>query len=138
MKRFHVHVSVEDLEANIRFYSQVFGVPPTVVKDDYAKWMLEDPIVNFALSRRGARPGVDHLGIQVESDAELAQIRDRMERAGIAARAEIGAQCCYAHADKHWLVDPQGLAWEAFHTLEAIPVFGVDRERDEAVDCCGG
>jgi catechol 2,3-dioxygenase-like lactoylglutathione lyase family enzyme len=137
VKRFHVHVSVGDLEANIRFYSQVFGVPPTVVKDDYAKWMLEDPAVNFAVSRRGAPAGLDHLGIQVESDEELAEVHARMERAGIAARTETGAQCCYARADKHWLVDPQGLAWEAFHTLEAIPVFGADRRRDEPVSCCG-
>jgi catechol 2,3-dioxygenase-like lactoylglutathione lyase family enzyme len=111
MKRFHVHVSVEDLDTNIRFYSTVFGAPPTVRKADYAKWMMEDPRVNFAISRRGAKAGVDHLGLQVESDEALDQT---------------GAACCYAKSDKYWITDPQGIAWETFHTLDSVPVFGDD------------
>jgi catechol 2,3-dioxygenase-like lactoylglutathione lyase family enzyme len=126
MKRFHVHVSVDDLDANVRFYSTVFGSPPTVRKDDYAKWMMEDPRVNFAVSRRGARPGLDHLGLQVESDAELAELRGQVERAEIAALDQSGAACCYAKSDKYWITDPQGIAWETFHTLDSIPVFGED------------
>jgi len=126
MKRFHVHVSVDDLDANIRFYSTVFGAPPTVVKDDYAKWMIDDPRVNFAISRRGAKAGLDHLGLQVESDQELAVLRQQAEQAELAALDQSGAACCYARSDKYWVTDPQGIAWETFHTLDAIPVFGED------------
>jgi catechol 2,3-dioxygenase-like lactoylglutathione lyase family enzyme len=139
MKRFHVHVSVDDLDANIRFYSTVFGLPPAVQKDDYAKWMLDDPRVNFAISRRGARPGLDHLGVQVDSDEELAVLRAQAERAEIAALDQTGAACCYARSDKYWITDPQGIAWETFHTLDEIPVFGAD-SRSEPADtgeaCC--
>jgi catechol 2,3-dioxygenase-like lactoylglutathione lyase family enzyme len=126
MKRFHVHVSVEDLDANIRFYSEVFCSEPTVRKDDYAKWMLEDPRVNFAISKRGAAPGLDHLGIQVDTAEELTAARARVARAAIAAQDQPAADCCYAHSDKYWITDPQGVAWETFHTLDAIPVFGED------------
>ncbi len=139
MKRFHVHVSVDDLDANIRFYSTVFGAPPTVRKDDYAKWMMEDPRVNFAISRRGAKPGLDHLGLQVESDAELAELRGQVERAEIAALDQAGAACCYAKSDKYWIADPQGIAWETFHTLDSIPVFGEDNRTAQpaaAEACC--
>ena len=139
MKRFHVHVSVDDLDANIRFYSTVFGLPPAVQKEDYAKWMLDDPRVNFAISRRGARPGLDHLGVQVDSDEELAVLRAQAERAEIAALDQTGAACCYARSDKYWITDPQGIAWETFHTLDEIPVFGAD-SRSEPADtgkaCC--
>jgi catechol 2,3-dioxygenase-like lactoylglutathione lyase family enzyme len=141
MKRFHVHVSVDDLDANIRFYSTVFGAPPTVVKDDYAKWMVEDPRVNFAISKRGAKAGLDHLGLQVESDEELAGLRGQVERAQIAALDQTGAACCYAKSDKYWTTDPQGIAWETFHTLDAIPVFGEDNRTGQPVQadasCCG-
>ena len=136
MKRFHVHVSVEDLDANIRFYSTVFGAPPTVRKDDYAKWMMEDPRVNFAISRRGAKPGLDHLGVQVESEDELAELRGQVERAQIAALDQSGAACCYAKSDKYWITDPQGIAWETFHTLGDIPVFGQDSSKESAGACC--
>ena len=131
MKRFHVHVSVDDLDANIRFYSTVFGAPPTVVKDDYAKWMIDDPRVNFAISRRGAGAGLDHLGLQVESDEELAALRGQVKSAQIAALDQTGAACCYAKSDKYWITDPQGIAWETFHTLDAIPVFGEDNRTGE-------
>jgi len=126
MKRFHVHVAVDDLDANIRFYSTVFGCGPAVRKDDYAKWMLDDPRVNFAISRRGAAPGLDHLGIQVDTAEELTAARAQVERAAIAAQDQTGADCCYARSDKYWVTDPQGIAWETFHTLDAIPVFGGD------------
>lgn len=124
MKRFHVHVAVDDLQKNIRFYSAMFGATPTVEKPDYAKWMLDDPRINFAISQRGAAAGVNHLGFQVESEGELKGLRDRVGSADIEARDEAGANCCYAKSDKYWVQDPQGIAWETFHTLGEIPVFG--------------
>jgi catechol 2,3-dioxygenase-like lactoylglutathione lyase family enzyme len=138
MKRFHVHVAVADLESNIRFYSTVFGLPPTVLKDDYAKWMLEDPRVNFAISTRGAAPGLDHLGLQVDSDAELAALRAQVGQAGIAALDQPGAACCYAQSDKYWTTDPQGIAWETFHSLASIPTYGDVRKADGGAgeSCC--
>lgn len=135
MKRFHVHVSVDDLEANVKFYSTVFGMPPTVLKTDYAKWMVDDPRVNFAISRRGVRHGVDHLGLQVESAPELAGLRTQVASAKIAALDQPQAQCCYALADKYWITDPQGVAWETFHTLDTIPVYG-EVERVDKTACC--
>jgi catechol 2,3-dioxygenase-like lactoylglutathione lyase family enzyme len=126
MKRFHVHVAVDDLDANIRFYSTVFGTSPTVLKDDYAKWMLEDPRINFAISRRGTKPGLDHLGVQVESDEELVKLRGQIGQAEIAALDQRNAACCYARSDKYWMTDPQGIAWETFHTLDSVPVYGED------------
>jgi catechol 2,3-dioxygenase-like lactoylglutathione lyase family enzyme len=140
MKRFHVHVAVDDLAANIRFYSTVFGTQPSVVKDDYAKWMLEDPRVNFAISSRGAKPGLDHLGLQVDSDEELAGLRAQVGKAEIAAFDQSQAACCYAKSDKYWINDPQGIAWETFHTLDQIPLFGADAKiegrGDESSACC--
>jgi catechol 2,3-dioxygenase-like lactoylglutathione lyase family enzyme len=140
MKRFHVHVSVDDLDANIRFYSTVFGTPPSVLKSDYAKWMLDDPRVNFALSKRGARAGLDHLGVQVDSDEELARLREQVGQAEIAALDQTGAACCYAKSNKYWVTDPQGIAWETFHTLDSVPVFGEDNRSvpaaHEATACC--
>ncbi|MEO8629338.1 MAG: ArsI/CadI family heavy metal resistance metalloenzyme [Betaproteobacteria bacterium] len=131
MKRFHVHVAVDDLDANIRFYSTVFGLPPTVVKSDYIKWMLEDPRVNFAISKRGLKLGIDHLGVQVDTDEELALMREHVGSAEIAARDQLGAACCYARSDKYWITDPQGIAWETFRTLDSVPVYG-DVERPSA------
>jgi catechol 2,3-dioxygenase-like lactoylglutathione lyase family enzyme len=124
MKRFHVHVAVDDLAANIRFYSTVFGMPPTVEKDDYAKWMLDDPRVNFAISQRGLKAGLDHLGLQVETEDELTQLRGQVDRAEIAALEQQNASCCYARSDKYWITDPQGIAWETFRTLDSVPVYG--------------
>jgi len=138
MKRFHVHLGVPDLPASIRFYSGLFGMAPTVQKDDYAKWMLDDPRVNFAISQRGRAVGLNHLGLQAESAEELAGIRARFETADASAIvAEPGALCCYAKSDKHWVTDPQGIAWEAFHTLDSIPLFGshVD-DQPAAGGCC--
>jgi lactoylglutathione lyase len=136
MKRFHVHVSVQDLAASIRFYSSVFGTQPSVEKPDYAKWMLEDPRVNFAISQRGAAPGVNHLGIQVDSAEELTSLREQVAAADLQARDEIGANCCYARSDKYWVQDPQGIAWETFHTLGSIPVFGEHASVEDQSTCC--
>jgi catechol 2,3-dioxygenase-like lactoylglutathione lyase family enzyme len=124
VKRFHVHLSVPDLAASIRFYSGMFGMPPTVEKSDYAKWMLDEPRVNFAISHRGAREGLNHLGLQADSADELADIRGRFEAAERGAVTdELDAHCCYAISDKHWVRDPQGIAWEAFHSLGTIPLY---------------
>jgi lactoylglutathione lyase len=123
MKRFHVHLHVDDLTASIAFYSRLFGTAPTRSEADYAKWMLDDPRLNFAISTRGAQPGIDHLGIQAETDEELAQLRASGERAGAPLLDEGQTTCCYARSEKHWITDPQGIAWEHFKTLENIPVF---------------
>jgi len=137
MKRFHVHVSVQDLPESLRFYSDLFGAPPSVVKDDYAKWMLEDPRINFAISRRGRAAGVNHLGFQVDSDEELKDLREQVSKAGIAALDQAGASCCYAKSDKYWIEDPQGVAWETFHTLGGVPIFGEEtRHGGEKSACC--
>jgi len=124
MKRLHLHLSVDDLKANIHFYSALFKSEPQVVQRDYAKWMLDDPKVNFAISARGAPPGLDHLGIQVESDAELTEMEVRLNEASLPVLEQKGTACCYAESDKYWTQDPQGIAWETFHTLGSIPVFG--------------
>jgi catechol 2,3-dioxygenase-like lactoylglutathione lyase family enzyme len=123
MSRLHVHISVDDLEQNIRFYSALFGSQPSVSKDDYAKWDLVDPAVNFAISRRGARTGLDHVGIQADNAGELATLQSRLQAAGISGVEQSGTACCYARSDKYWTRDPQGIAWEAFHTLDSIPTF---------------
>jgi catechol 2,3-dioxygenase-like lactoylglutathione lyase family enzyme len=135
MKRFHVHLAVDDLDTSIRFYSNIFGTPPTVLKADYAKWMLEDPRVNFAISKQGLTPGVDHLGVQVESEAELALLREQVATAEITVLDQPNAECCYARSDKYWITDPQGIAWETFHTLDSIPVYG-ETERIKKTACC--
>ena len=124
MKRFHVHITVDDLAANIRFYSTAFGISPTVEKPDYAKWMVDDPRINFAISTHGAKQGINHLGMQVETEGELAALRAQVEKAEVAALDQPNAACCYARSDKYWTTDPQGIAWETFRTLESIPVFG--------------
>ncbi len=134
MKRFHVHVAVHDLEQSIRFYSALFGAEPSVKKDDYAKWMLEDPRINFAISNRSDKAGVNHLGLQAENGAELEDIGSRLAQADVATTAQKGASCCYAKSDKYWTVDPQGIAWESFHTLDSVPTYGSDT-RTKAT-CC--
>jgi catechol 2,3-dioxygenase-like lactoylglutathione lyase family enzyme len=126
MKRFHVHVAVDDLDKSVRFYKSLFGVEATVSKDDYAKRMLDDPRVNFAISRRGDTPGVNHLGIQVESDEELQGMREQLAKADQPVLEQPDAACCYSESSKHWVQDPQGIAWETFVTLSSIPVFGRD------------
>ena len=123
MSRLHIHIAVADLAQNIRFYSTLFGESPTVSKPDYAKWELTDPAVNFAISSRGGTPGLDHVGIQTDDDDGLAVIRDRLQQAGITGSRQAETACCYARSDKYWIRDPQGIAWEAFRTLESIPTF---------------
>lgn len=137
MKRFHVHVSVPKLDQSIRFYSTLFGAAPAVVKDDYAKWMLEDPRVNFAISQRGGAPGVNHLGLQTDSDEELEVLHDQLEQADVAAQAEQNVGCCYARSNKYWVTDPTGIAWETFHTLGSVPTFdGTEPKQVGSSACC--
>jgi hypothetical protein len=126
MKRFHVHVSVGSLDESVRFYSTLFSSPPTVRHSDYAKWMLEDPKVNFAISTRGEPIGVNHLGLQVESDEELRAMHGQLNAADAGLVQENEQPCCYAKSDKYWVTDPTGIAWETFHTLGSIPVYGKD------------
>jgi lactoylglutathione lyase len=143
MKRFHVHAHVEDLQASIAFYSKLFAAAPTRVESDYAKWMLDDPRINFAISMRGGKPGVDHLGFQTDTADELVELKSRAESADLTLRDEGRTTCCYARSEKHWVTDPQGIAWEHFHTLENIPVFSESKASeatalaDEAA-CCAG
>lgn len=133
MKRFHVHVAVTDIESSVRFYSALFGADPTVKKFDYAKWMVDDPRINFAISKRGNdRVGINHLGLQVESDGELEVLRGQAEKADVAAFSEQGSNCCYAKSNKYWYTDPQGVAWETYHTLGQIEFFGGDQAREPA------
>ena len=117
MNRFHVHLNVSDLTSSVRFYSKLFAAEPTVLKSDYAKWMLDNPRVNFAISNTGRAPGVDHLGIQVDSEGELAELGHRLDAAGGEVMPEEATICCYAQSDKLWTEDPQGTRWETFHTL---------------------
>ena len=138
MKRFHVHVAVSDLAQSVRFYETLFGASPTVVKDDYAKWMLDDPRVNFAISSRSenAAPGVDHLGIQVDDERELAAIDARLKDAEQAVHNQSDAQCCYARSDKAWSTDPSGLAWESFRTHGEITTYGTDLDQRKTASAC--
>lgn len=135
MKRFHVHVSVHDLDRSIRFYSTLFGAEPTKVEADYAKWMLDDPRINFAISTRDQRKGVNHLGIQVESGEALSALEHQLRQADASMLTEANATCCYAKSDKYWVTDPQGVAWESFHTLGGAPIFGKSAATKATV-CC--
>ena len=139
MKRMHVHVAVTDLPQSVRFYSALFAAQPSVLKDDYAKWMLDDPRVNFAISNRGAKAGLDHLGIQAENGAELEEIGSRLAQADVSVLPQKAASCCYAKSDKYWTLDPQGVAWESFHTLDSVPVYGSDtrvQTGERKAACC--
>ncbi len=135
MKRFHVHLHVEDLDRSIAFYNRLFDASPARTEADYAKWMLDDPPVNFAISTRGQGTGIDHLGIQTDNANELQALRTRAQQADRALLDEGATTCCYARSEKHWVTDPQGIAWEHFHTLGNIPVF---REAAPATEsaCC--
>jgi catechol 2,3-dioxygenase-like lactoylglutathione lyase family enzyme len=126
MKRFHVHVSVSDIAQSVGFYSTLFGSAPTVQKDDYAKWMLDDPRINFAISNHGHTPGLDHLGLQVDSADELHTMTDTLQQAGVAVTGMGAATCCYAQSEKGWVHDPQGIAWESFVTTGASTTYGTD------------
>jgi hypothetical protein len=132
MKRFHIHVSVSNLLESIRFYSTLFGSEPARVETDYAKWMLDDPFINFAISQRQAKGGVDHLGFQVAEAVELQTATGRLQAADATMVQQTNAACCYARSDKYWVTDPSGIAWETFHTLDSIPIFGVDTQSGKA------
>lgn len=136
MKRFHVHVRVADLAASIAFYNRLFGAQPSREEPDYAKWMLEDPRINFAISTRGEKVGVDHLGFQTDDTAELAELRQRAEAADMAVLDQGETSCCYARSEKHWVTDPQGIAWEQFHSLGTIPVYGGGTRSETGGACC--
>lgn len=127
MKRLHVNLAVTDLDASIAFYNVLFASEPSVVKSDYAKWMLDDPRVNFAITTRGERKGVDHLGIQVEDDAELGEVYERLQQADAPRIDEGATTCCYAESEKSWVFDPEGIAWETFLTRGESPVYGNDQ-----------
>jgi catechol 2,3-dioxygenase-like lactoylglutathione lyase family enzyme len=142
MKRLHVHMSVGDLDQSIGFYSTLFAAAPAVVKSDYAKWMLEDPRVNFAISTHsGGAPGIDHLGIQVEDGEELQEIYGRLKKAEGPVLEEGKTTCCYAESEKSWTLDPQGVSWETFLTTGESTVYGTSTPRVEklkpAAACCG-
>lgn len=143
MKRLHLHVSVPDLAGSIPFYETLFGAPPTVVKDDYAKWMLDDPRVNFAISTQpGRAEGLDHVGIQVDSAAELTELAGRLKAAGAQTFDEQATTCCYAQSDKSWVADPAGVRWETFYTFGEATTYGADGAQAalEAAGksaCCG-
>lgn len=136
MSRLHIHIAVDDLDRNIHFYSALFGADPGVVKDDYAKWDLTDPAVNFAISARTENAGLDHVGIQADNADELEKLQARLGAAGITGREQTGAACCYARSDKYWSLDPQGIAWEAFHTLDSVPTFNETESETPAQGCC--
>lgn len=131
MKRLHVGAQVKDLDASIAFYSALFGSEPTVTRKDYAKWMLDDPRVNFSITARGKKGGVDHLGIQVESEDELAESRDRLEKANLSLLDAGEITCCYARSTKHWVIDPDGVPWETFQTHGLAGDYGRDFLTDE-------
>ena len=124
MKRLHVHVSVEDIAQSVQFYSTLFAAEPAVIRPDYAKWMLDDPRVNFAISTRGAQNGLDHLGIQVETADELQEVYGRLRQAGRPVLEEGATICCYARSEKSWISDPQGVSWETFLTSGESTVYG--------------
>lgn len=148
MKRLHMHIAVDDLKRSIGFYSTLFGARPSVIKDDYAKWMLEDPKINLAISTHGAA-GLDHVGIQVESDSELREIATRLKAAGEETRDQEAALCCYAQSNKNWVSDPSGVRWETFYSFgdataygeDAPPLTQVSASQDAACGpknaCCG-
>lgn len=126
MKRLHVGAQVKDLDASIGFYTSLFGAAPTVIRDDYAKWMLDDPRVNFSITARGKQGGIDHLGIQVDSEDELAESKDRLEKADLTLLDSGETTCCYARSNKHWVVDPDGVPWETFKTHGLTDDYGQD------------
>jgi catechol-2,3-dioxygenase len=138
MKRLHVHVSVDDVAASIRFYNTLFAAEPTVTKTDYAKWMLDDPRVNFAISKRGGEAGIRHLGIQVEDRAELADVYSRLKRAEAPVVEEGATTCCYARSEKSWIEDPQGVQWETFLTTGDSTVYGSDPIMEQRISACCG
>ncbi|GGA50255.1 ArsI/CadI family heavy metal resistance metalloenzyme [Sphingomonas psychrolutea] len=139
MKRLHVHVAVDDLDRSVAFYANLFAAAPTVLKPDYAKWMLDDPTVNFAISARGGKAGVEHLGIQVEDASELAEVYARLDKADAPVVEEGATTCCYAKSEKSWITDPQGVVWETFLTQGEATTYGTSATIDAltAKTACG-
>ncbi|GJL52958.1 MAG: glyoxalase [Nitrospirales bacterium] len=135
MKRLHIHLGTDNLAESIRFYTALFGTEPVKTKPDYAKWLLDDPHVNFAVSTRASKRGVDHLGIQVDDASELADMRDRLNQAALSVFDEGETVCCYARSEKSWVQDPAGLPWEAYRTMEAAEVFSGHPTQDKDA-CC--
>lgn len=136
MKRFHIHVGVDDIEKSVAFYTTLFGVAPVKQKEDYAKWMLEDPRINFAISTRALEKGVDHLGIQVDEDSELSELTDRLKKADLGVFGEGETTCCYAESKKAWVQDPSGLAWEAYRTMADAEVYSEKAKVKLGEACC--
>lgn len=137
MKRFHIHVGVKDLNTSVQFYSTLFGAKPVKLKEDYAKWMLEDPRLNFAISTRSNEQGVDHLGIQVENSEELTEITERLKKANLGVYDEGETTCCYAESNKAWVQDPSGVAWEAYQNMADADVFSeTKKEAESEGECC--
>ncbi len=134
MKRMHIHVGVENLDESIRFYSALFGAPPMKTKPDYAKWLIDDPRINFAISVRAGRRGIDHLGLQVEEDQELEELRGRFREAELSVYDEGETVCCYARSDKSWVEDPSGVAWETYRTMEDADFYHGSLQEEEV--CC--
>jgi catechol 2,3-dioxygenase-like lactoylglutathione lyase family enzyme len=139
MKRLHLHVSVDDLPASVRFYETLFNAAPTILHGDYAKWMLEDPRVNFAISARARAAGIDHVGIQTDSAEELGALATRLRAAGTETFDQEATTCCYAKSDKSWVRDPSGIRWETFYTFGDATSYGEDERLPEpgAAACCG-
>lgn len=134
MKRLHIHIGVKNMEESIRFYNALFGETPSKQKEDYAKWMLDDPHVNFAISTRVGTSGLDHLGIQVDAPSELEALRGKMSAANISTHSDGETTCCYAKSEKSWIEDPNGVAWEAYHTMEDVQIFSEEHKSDST--CC--
>lgn len=138
MKRLHVNLAVSNLNESLRFYTSLFDAQPTVIKQDYAKWMLDDPRVNFAISTRNINKGIDHLGIQVEDKAELDEVYSRLKKAGAPIIEQGETTCCYARSEKNWISDPEGIAWETFLSIAESPVYGSDevKSAEQGSSCC--
>lgn len=136
MKRLHVHVSVENIEESVKFYSTMFGAEPVKQKPDYAKWLLDDPQLNFAISARGRKPGFDHFGIQVDEETELSEVRQRIEKAELKTFDEGETTCCYAKSDKTWVMDPAGLPWEAYRFMGDAEIFQESKTEANKTSCC--
>lgn len=126
MKRLHIHISVENLEKSCKFYTALFGMEPTKLKEDYAQWLVDEPAVNMAISTGGDKKGLNHLGLQVDSDDAVQTLEDRLQEAGVSGEKQKEAVCCYAKSNKYWVQDPEGIIWENYHTMEQRELFGGD------------
>lgn len=135
MKRLHIHISVEDLEKSIKFYTALFGMEPTKCKEDYAQWLVDDPAVNMAISSGRGNKGLNHLGLQVDSDEAVQEIEERLQAAGVIGEKQQEAVCCYAKSNKYWVQDPEAIIWENYHTMEQADIFGGDSFTG-GIGCC--